>query len=159
MERIEKLKLFEERGYTCNLETGKIYNKSNKEMSYKGYDGYIIIQFPLNKKQIVLKGHHFIWWMRHKYVPEKGMQIDHINGIRDDNRISNLRIVTHQENQWNQTKAKGCSKVGDKWLAQISVDKKHFRLGVFDREEDAISAYQRAKDLRKRRLPIVNNFI
>ena len=32
-------------------------------------------------------------------------QVDHINGIRNDNSINNLRIVSHQQNQWNHTKA------------------------------------------------------
>ena len=33
-------------------------------------------------------------------IPE-GMEIDHINAVRDDNRLENLRVVTHKENTNN----------------------------------------------------------
>ena len=41
--------------------------------------------------------HRLIWEHVHGPIPA-GMSIDHINGDRADNRISNLRLVTHQEN-------------------------------------------------------------
>lgn len=41
--------------------------------------------------------HRLIWEHVNGSIPA-GMSIDHINGDRADNRISNLRLVTHQEN-------------------------------------------------------------
>src|SRR5699024_11445694 len=46
-----------------------------------------------------------IWEMHHGKIPE-GMEIDHINGIRDDNRIDNLRLVTSRTNDTNRAKSK-----------------------------------------------------
>ena len=75
--------------------------------------------------------------------------IDHINGTTTDNRIQNLRNVTHQQNQWNQTKAKGyCwSKSMKKWRAVIHLNSKRIHLGYFDLEEDARNAYLEAKKI------------
>ena len=73
--------------------------------------------------------------------------IDHINGTTTDNCITNLRNVTHQQNQWNQTKAKGYyrDKSKKKWVAQIKLNRKKIHLGYFDLEEDARNAYLEAK--------------
>lgn len=49
--------------------------------------------------------HRIIWEMHNGNVPE-GMEIDHINGIRDDNRIENLRCVTKGENALNKRMTK-----------------------------------------------------
>jgi hypothetical protein len=75
------------------------------------------------------------------------IQVDHINGIRHDNRLVNLRLVTPQQNQWNHTKAKGYTwnKRDHKWYAQIRIDGKTQYLGSFDNEEEAHAAYLEAK--------------
>lgn len=46
--------------------------------------------------------HRLAWFFVHGEMPEH--EIDHINQIRDDNRISNLRQVTRSENQRNKTR-------------------------------------------------------
>lgn len=75
--------------------------------------------------------------------------IDHENGIKTDNRVENLRQVTHQQNQWNRTKAKGyrwhiSSK---KWYTDIQVNNKRIYLGSYNTEEEARIAYLRAKEI------------
>ena len=72
--------------------------------------------------------------------------IDHIDGDRLNNNIDNLRIVSNQENLWNQTRAKGYSwcKLHHKWHASIKVNK-NINLGYFNTEQEAREAYLNAK--------------
>jgi len=88
---------------------------------------------------------HRIMWIYHNGSIDENMQIDHINGIKTDNRIENLRLVTAQQNCFNRSKltAKGyCwNKAAQKWQATITVGKKNKHLGLFTNEEDARKAY------------------
>ena len=91
--------------------------------------------------------HRVIWALVHNAWPNG--EIDHINGIRDDNRIANLRVVTVSINQRN-AKLKSHNTSGhvgvcrdesrDKWIASICVNGKRKTLGRFDKIEDAIKA-------------------
>jgi len=77
-------------------------------------------------------------------------QIDHINGDKSDNRISNLRDSTNSENQMNTVRRsnnksgyKGVSwhKCTGKWAAQIGINGKINHLGLFTDKEEAYKAY------------------
>lgn len=74
-------------------------------------------------------------------------QADHINHNTLDNRESNLRIVTCQQNQFNRKNSKGYywNKRDKKYMAQIKVDGKIMNLGYFDKSEEAHTAYLKAK--------------
>lgn len=87
--------------------------------------------------------------------PLHGMEVDHRNGDKLDNRLENLRIVTHRENQANNPKRrmnKTSSKyVGvywnkrDKsWVAAITINGQIINLGYFKNEDEAGDAYQKA---------------
>ena len=78
----------------------------------------------------------------------ENLQVDHIDKNRINNKLSNLRMLTNQQNQYN-TDAKGYSwhKVAAKWQAYIKKDYKQIHLGLFDKEEDARAAYLAAKAL------------
>ena len=75
------------------------------------------------------------------------MEVDHIDGNRINNHINNLRVVNRQQNQWNQTKAKGYIYLQklNKYRSQIGVDYKLIYLGFYDTEEEAHQAYLNAK--------------
>ena len=73
------------------------------------------------------------------------LQIDHINHDTLDNRKSNLRIVTIQENQFNQKQTKGYYKYRGLYRSQITINNKTIQLGIFKTEQEAIQAYVFAK--------------
>ena len=91
--------------------------------------------------------------MHHGPIPD-GMDLDHINGIRNDNRIENLRIATRAENLWNKSgKVEGVKGIyRDKrrkkrpWLARIGVNGVTFSLGAYKTQEEAQEAYRIAAE-------------
>ena len=145
MTREEKCKLAIKKGFIYNPETGEIMGPSGRIIIGKHSAGYISIQLYKNNKPYRLFGHIFSWYVIHKEIVE---QIDHINGIKDDNRICNLRAVTNHLNQYNKLNVKGYSwnKRENKWRVYIGFDNKQIHLGYFDNEEDAREAYLKAKE-------------
>jgi hypothetical protein len=92
--------------------------------------------------------HRVAWLMTYGDWPAG--EVDHINCLRSDNRISNLRIATRAQNQANifvtrrsKSGVKGVSKRHDcnSWMAIIRVGRKKRYLGTFQNIEDASAAY------------------
>ncbi len=146
MNEINRMQYAIELGWKCNPETGEIITHKSKILK-ANKKGYILCSINVNSEIFSFKGHRFVWFVRYSKLPEN--HIDHINGIRDDNRISNLRDVTQQQNNHNQTKAKGyCwDKKLKKWKATIVLNYKKIHLGYFDNENDARQAYLNAKKI------------
>jgi len=63
--------------------------------------GYVQVGF--NGRAVL--AHRIIWLMQTGKWPD--LQIDHINGIRNDNRLANLRVVSNAQNQYNRHKKVG----------------------------------------------------
>lgn len=99
------------------------------------------------------KAHRVIYEHVHGPLPAY-MQIDHINGVRTDNRISNLRAVTNMHNCQNRHKATKLSATGvkgvcwnvrlQKYVAQISAAGHVYHLGVFTDIAEAAEMYAAA---------------
>lgn len=100
--------------------------------------------------------HRLAWFYVHGQWPAH--QIDHINGVRNDNRISNLREVTHAENLHNMPRARGYTwhKKDRKWQAQIQINGKYVYLGYFATEQEARDAYLKAKTIFHPTAPRLN---
>ena len=83
------------------------------------------------------------------------LEIDHINGVKDDNRISNLRSVNRQTNLRN-TKIRLLNTSGHvgvsmcsrskKWFAYITNNGKKSHLGQFLKIQDAVNARKSAEE-------------
>lgn len=95
--------------------------------------------------------HRLIWKFFHGKDPR---YIDHLNGIRSDNRIENLRCVTKKQNQNNMklfsTNTSGVTGVHycntiNKWIAKIYTNNKSHILGRYKNLEDAIQARKNAE--------------
>lgn len=88
--------------------------------------------------------HIIAWRLYYGYWPAQ--QIDHCNRCRNDNRISNLRLVTHQENHMNQGVAKS-NKLGyqnismnrNSYLVQVMLHGKFITQKYFRSLHEAIA--------------------
>lgn len=95
--------------------------------------------------------HRIAYTLYHAEWPSD--QIDHINGVKTDNRIANLRVVTNQENNRNRPMRRDNSsgvtgvcwhKGINKWCANVRVDGKLKNLGSFNTIEEAAAARKQA---------------
>ena len=120
--------------------------KKGMKAGAKHSRGYISIGF--NGESYL--AHRLAWAFAHNDISQD-MQIDHINGNRQDNRISNLRLASHEDNcrnskprKHNKSGIKGVRKENSRWAARIRVNKKEIWLGTFNTADEASQAYQDA---------------
>ena len=147
-------KIIELFGNTLKVfEDGKVLVKRfNRDEYYekkcgKHKDGYLQLGLTHKGKRKTYLVHRIIaYTFLNLDIENKKSQVDHKDRNRLNNVVSNLHIVTHQQNQFN-TNAKGYSwhKLAKKWRAQIRIDGKNKHLGLFEKEEDAKQVYEDAK--------------
>lgn len=127
-----------------SIVSGKFYWKNlsrNKNvvagsLNFKGY-----VKIGISGK--VYSAHRLAWLFVYGTWPKN--QIDHINKNKACTAIHNLREVTNQENQWNNS-AKGYSKNGNTYTARIRVNGDYLYLGSYNTPDLARSAYLLAKE-------------
>ena len=141
--------------YSYCKDSGNFYHKKSRGGQKKGdiagtlgNKGYYRIS--LNKKRYV--AHRLAWLDVYGRLPDK--YIDHINGDRSDNRISNLRVVSRQENSRNQ-RVRSDNKSGviglsfsslhNRWEAYISSNLGRKHIGLFDDFFEACCARKSAE--------------
>jgi len=114
----------------------------------KGYRR-VGITLPGESKSRLYAVHQIVWAMAHGEWAES--HLDHLNGDRDRNILSNLRLANFTQNNANRrtpkvntSGVKGVSLERGKWCARIA----RKRLGSFDNREDAAAAYNRAAQRR-----------
>lgn len=133
------------------------YDKRSGLLFWKDTRGVAGYYDPNGYVQVRISGRLF---QAHQliYLMEYGTMvplIDHINGNKHDNRLSNLRAATKQVNAINsklpsnnKSGVKGVSwhKAGQKWTAQIKHNQKKIHLGSYSKLEDAIEARLKAEE-------------
>lgn len=130
MTRLEKCKIAYQKGYRYNKENGIVYGLKGNEIKRR-CQGYVYINFSYLGKEYSLYGHQFAWFCVYNEVVE---EIDHIDRIRDNNLISNLRSVTHKENCLNSGFYFGAcyDKSRLKWISYAKIDGVMKNLGRFN---------------------------
>lgn len=79
-------------------ENGSVYGSRGGELSpIKHHTGYLVITVRKDGRQKQLRTHRFIWECCVGEIP-KGMVINHIDGNKHNNKLSNLEVVTHKQN-------------------------------------------------------------
>ena len=89
-------------GITNITEDGRVFKGEEELAASPEGNGYLMYK-PYDKegKQRNIKAHRAVYAWHHGYIPPK-MQIDHLDGDRHNNNISNLRLATAKENQANR---------------------------------------------------------
>ena len=108
--------------------------------------GYNQCTIKIGGRPTILYEHRLVWKLAHPewdlFDSSPDNFIDHYNRNRRDNRLENLHVVNHQQNNWN-TDAKGYyfHKACGKYQAQITINGVTKYLGTFATEEEAHAAY------------------
>lgn len=105
-------------------------------------NGYQIVNLYNNKTKRQALIHRIIWETFMGDIPQ-GLEIDHINCVRSDNRLDNLRTLTHQENMNRPERIEAFVK---SMLGKINKHSKEYceRKGL-DYEEELNKYYDRLK--------------
>lgn len=136
----EMLSYSEETGVFTWLVTGRGRVRIGDVAGCISSDGYVVIGID----KILYRAHRLVWLYVHGYFPEN--HTDHINRVRHDNRIENLREVSVQcniRNYGNNIRSTSgvrgvCwSKKMQKWKGHVMVDQKTLHLGY---HEDIVEA-------------------
>lgn len=143
-------------------ETGKLFWKDHKGMPnswrarWAGKEAFTAIAngyYIGAVGAVFLRSHRVAWAIYYGKWPEQ--DLDHINGVRTDNRINNLREASNQENRQNASMQKNNTsgvngvywcKRDNKWRAHVKVDRKIKHLGYFNTIEEAAKARQEANE-------------
>jgi hypothetical protein len=144
MNLIEKCKVFREKGWTCNFETGEVFSHKGKLITGKS-NGYIncLLGIKDNTKFIGVHAHQLIWFFYYNEVVESPFVIDHEDRNQLNNRITNLRKTTISENTLNSNRTDNrlgitWYKYRMKWRVLRCIDGKKKCFGSFSNKEDAI---------------------
>lgn len=147
-ERLKKLLNYDKDSGIFTWAKNRGRSSKGSVAGHLSYNGYVYIKIDGKN----YSAHRLAWLYENAQLSD--LQIDHINRIRNDNRISNLREVTPLENQQNHSKHK-TNKSGivgvhwckrdQKWVAGISYKNKSITIGVFNTKEEAAEARTEAK--------------
>ena len=145
--------------FRYDADSGLIFKISGRNagrcVGHKKTRGYLQIEFEGKR----LHAHRLAWLLFYKCAPN-GV-IDHIDGVTSNNKISNLRCVSHSTNLGNihkpqsssTTGYRGVSKKAGRYRAAFRFNCKTYHIGTFDTAEEAHAAYVSAKAKTRQDMP------
>ena len=104
------------------------------------YDSCGYVQIMIDGK--LYKRSRLVWEHHNGKIP-KGMEVDHINHVRDDDRIENLQLLTHKQN-CQRRPVRGYTIRNGKYRANRMVNDKYTMLGTYGTPCGARMAYNTA---------------
>ena len=144
--------------YYIDDETGDIWsflkpthnskNKRWKKLKQRIVNGYWTVSVYKEKKGYCVLVHRLLMKTLKPDQWSDELQVDHIDGDKLNNNINNLRMVTLNENIFNNlhfVKGYFYNKLTKKYHSEINAYGKKYLLGSFDTEEEAREAYIKAK--------------
>ncbi len=126
------------------FEDGRVFSLNRKRfLKTSDRCGYCFIRlYDNNKKQKDIFVHRLVYETFKGKIPE-GLQVDHINGIRDDNRLINLRLLTNKENSQNRHYLEQYREVDKKnYLRKKDYNKQYFK-GYKEKHREEIKQYKK----------------
>jgi hypothetical protein len=138
--------------YSYSKATKSIVYYKEKISNFRIKKGYINVSLYDRKNQKEFLIHRLIALSFKLKKLSYEIEVNHINGIKTDNKIENLEWVTsrgnstHYFNKKNEKKCVGVyyRKKQNKWYSIISINNKNKWLGTFNTEKDAEIAYNKA---------------
>lgn len=129
-----------------------VYNLNVYEVIPSINKGYLRTALTTYNSKTYYKGTHR--WVMLAFYGESELQVDHINGIKSDNRLSNLRYVNSSDNV-NNVKKLNPNKYSSKlfgvhlhkgrWISNITINSVCYNLGSYGSDVDAHNKYLLAK--------------
>lgn len=138
--------------WTAAASQGRLADRVAGSLASNGY-------WQIKTGGVCYLAHRIVWAIVHGEWPEK--DIDHIDGNKGNNAMSNLRLVTKSENMQNlavtgKRTASGLAGAShrpasnrrrEKWDAKIRIDGVLKHLGSFDSPQEAHAKYMQVKSL------------
>ena len=136
--------------YACD-ESGNVYRRKNEKLIPKRFsalnkNGHLVVNMGHGK---VIPVHRMI---AQTFLPDwnEDLNVHHIDEDKTNNKVSNLMLLTKQDEVALQCKGYSLTPSG-KWCPSIGINGKKIKLGTFEDEDDARIAYLKAKKTLRER--------
>ena len=145
-------------GNVKNIKTGRILK------SWDNTDGYLILDFKIDGKRKSAKIHRLV---AEAFIPnpENKECVDHIDRVRNNNNVNNLRWATKSENSINK-KMQSNNKSGHtgvsycnrskKWLVAIRINKRNKHIGYYNNFDEAVEIRKEQEEIYYKEFRAIN---
>ena len=146
-------------GKVRNTQTGRILK------SWDNTDGYLILDLKINGKRKSAKIHRLV---AEAFIPNIDNKecVDHIDRVRTNNNLNNLRWATKSENSINKkiqsNNKSGCTGVcfdkrSSKWLVNIKINNKQKHIGYYSNFDEAVRIRKEQEDIHYKEFKAIHN--